>query len=84
MWKEKDYQAAGKWLNSSLESPEKSAVASAYAAKVYPYDPVGAMKWVETLPQGPDRSKALEAIYQGMPKGSEAANAFAIEFGLKK
>jgi hypothetical protein len=81
-WTEKDYLAVGQWLNSSPDSPEKAAVASAYAAKTYPYDPVNAMKWVQTLPQGPDRTKALQSIYQGMPKDSDAANAFARENGL--
>lgn len=83
-WTEKDYLAAGKWLNSALNGPEKSAVASAYAAKVYPYDPEGAMQWIQTLPEGPDRSKAVETIYQNMPKDSDEANAFASEFGLGK
>ena len=83
-WTEKDYLAVGQWLTSSPNSPEKSAVASAYAAKTYPYDPAGAMKWVQTLPQGPDRNKALETIYQNMPKDSDAANAFASEHGLAK
>ena len=83
-WAEKDYQAAGTWLNSAPDSPEKSAAASAYAAKAYPYDPEDAMQWIQTLPQGPDRTKALETIYQGMPKDSDAAKAFASEFGLRK
>jgi hypothetical protein len=83
-WTEKDYLAVGQWLTSSPNSPEKSAVASAYAAKTYPYDPAGAMKWVQTLPQGPDRNKALVTIYQNMPKDSDAANAFASEHGLAK
>jgi hypothetical protein len=61
-WTEKDYLAVGKWLNSAPDSPEKSAVVSAYAAKAYPYDPEGAMQWIDSLPQGPDRSKALGAI----------------------
>jgi hypothetical protein len=43
-WTEKDYLAAGKWLISAPDSPEKSAVASAYAAKTYPYDPEASMK----------------------------------------
>jgi hypothetical protein len=81
-WTEKDYLAVGQWLNSSPDSPEKAAVASAYAAKTYPYDPVNAMKWVDTLPQGPERTKALQAIYQGMSKDSDAAKAFASEQGL--
>jgi hypothetical protein len=83
-WTEKDYLAVGKWLNSSPDSPEKSAVASAYAAKTYPYDPEGAMKWIETLPQGPDRNEALETIYQNMPGESDAAKAFASEYGLRR
>jgi hypothetical protein len=81
-WTEKDYLAVGKWLNSSPDSPEKSAVASAYATMTYPYDPENAMKWIETLPQGAERTKALEAIYQGMPKESDAAKDFARENGL--
>ena len=83
-WTEKDYLAAGKWLNSAPAGPEKSAVASAYAAKVYPYDPEGAMQWIQTLPEGSDRSKALKTIYENMPEDSDAAKAFASEYGLGK
>ncbi len=83
-WTEKDYLAAGKWLNSAPAGPEKSAVASAYAAKVYPYDPEGAMQWIRMLPEGPDRSKALKTIYENMPEDSDAAKAFASEYGLGK
>ena len=83
-WTEKDYLAAGKWLNSAPAGPEKSAVASAYAAKVYPYDPEGAMQWIQTLPEGPDRSKALKTIYENIPEDSDAAKAFASEYGLGK
>ena len=61
-WTEKDYLAVGKWLNSAPDSPEKSAVVSGYATKAYPYDPEGAMKWIDSLPPGPDRTKALETI----------------------
>ena len=90
VWTEKDYLAVGKWLNRAADSPEKSAVASAYAARTYPYDPEGAMQWIETLPQGPDRSKALQSIYQGMQKNGnyeydrEIVEAFAREHGLKE
>ena len=83
-WTEKDSQAAGTWLNSAPDNPEKTAVASAYAAKAYPYDPENAMKWIQTLPHGPDRTKALETIYQGMPKDSAEAKAFASENGLRR
>jgi hypothetical protein len=89
-WTEEDYQAAGQWLNSSSESPERTAVAGAYAAKAYPYDPEGAIKWIQTLPQGPDRTKALETIYEAMKNSesyeyeSEVVEAFAREHGLKE
>lgn len=83
-WTEKDYQAVGQWLNNTPGSPEKTAVASAYAAKTYPYDPETATKWIQTIPQGPDRIKALETIYQGLPKDSDEAEIFASEFGLGK
>lgn len=81
-WTEKDYLAVGQWLNSSPDSPEKSAVASAYAAKTYPYDPEVAMQWIQTLPRGPERTKALQTIYQGIPKDNDAAKVFAREHGL--
>ena len=46
------------------------------------------MKWIRTLPQGPDRTKALQTIYQGLQKyenheyDGEAVDAFAREHGL--
>lgn len=87
-WTEKDYVAAGKWLNSAPDSPGKSAVASAYAAKVHPYDPEVAMRWIQTLPQGSDRTKALQTIYQGMRKyenyDRSVAEAFAREHGIQE
>jgi len=81
-WAEKDYKAVGEWLNSKPDSPEKAAVVSAYAAVAYPYDPETATLWLQTLPQGPDRAKALETIYQSMPVNSVEAEAFASEFSL--
>lgn len=81
-WTEKDYLAVGQWLSSTPDSPEKFAAVSAYAAKAYPYDPEGAMQWIQTLPQGPDRTRALEAINQDMPQDSEAAQAIANDDGL--
>jgi hypothetical protein len=87
-WAERDYLAAGKWLNSAPDSPEKSAVAGAYAAKVYPYNPEAAMQWIQTLPPGPDRTKALQTIYQGLRKNGNydraVVRAFAREHGFKE
>jgi hypothetical protein len=42
------------------------------------------MKWIQTLPQGSDRTKALQTIYQDIPKDIAAARAFAGENGLRK
>jgi hypothetical protein len=67
-------------LASRITESDYQAVAS--AGKTYPYDPENAMKWVQTIPQGPDRTKALQTIYQNMPKDSDAAKAFARENGL--
>ncbi len=83
-WTEKDYQAVGDWLISSPNSPEKTAVAGAYAAKTYPYDPEIATQWLQTLPQGADRTKALLTIYQCIPRDSDEAKEFASEYGLGK
>jgi hypothetical protein len=87
-WTERDYQAAGKWLASAPESPGKSAAVGAFAAKVHPFEPGIAMQWLETLPHGPDRNKALEAIHRGMQENKdyekEAVDAFAREHGFSK
>jgi hypothetical protein len=87
-WTEKDYQAAGKWLASAPDSPGKSAAVGAFAAKVHPYEPEIAMQWLETLPRGSDRSKALEAIHRGMQENKnyekEAVEGFAREHGISK
>ena len=83
-WTEKDYKAVGQWLNNSPSSPEKTAVAGAYAAKTYAYDPENAMQWIQTIPQGADRTKELETIYQNMPKDSDEAQAFSSQYGLER
>ena len=62
------------------------AAIGAFAAKVHPYEPGIAMQWLETLPQGSDRSKTLEAIHRGMQENKNyekaAVEAFAREHGL--
>jgi hypothetical protein len=87
-WTERDYQAVGKWLASAPDSPGKSAAVGAFAAKVHPFEPEIAMQWLKTLPQGPDRSKALEAIHRGMQENQSyekaAVEAFAREHGFSK
>jgi hypothetical protein len=87
-WTEKDYQASGKWLAGAPDSPGKSAAVGAFAAKVHPFEPEIAMQWLETLPPGSDRNKALEAIHRGMQENQnyekEAVEAFSREHGFSK
>ncbi len=75
-------------LASAPDSPGKSPAVGAFAAKVHPYEPVFAMQWLETLPQGSDRNKALEAIHRGMQENKnyekEAVDAFVREPGFSK
>ena len=88
-WTAKDYHAVGKWLSSAPDSPEKTAVAEPTPPRLS-LRSRGAMKSIPTLPQGPDRTKALQTIYQGMKKNAnfdydrEVVEAFAREHGLKE
>lgn len=86
-----DPQGALEWIRTNKEAhPDlvTDDLMGFFIAKVHPYEPETAMKWLETLPQGSDRSKALEAIYRGMQEnqnyGKEAVEAFAREHGLSK
>ena len=46
--------------------------------------PENAMQWLQTLPQDPDRTKALQTIHKNMPEGSPEAQTFASQYGLGK
>lgn len=87
-WTEKDFPAAGAWLNSTPDSPVKQTVVCAYAERVFPYDRDTALQWVETVPAGAEREKSVARIYDIWPKESDsdkaAAKAFADRYGLKK
>jgi hypothetical protein len=83
-WTASDYRAAGNWLNSAADSPVRSAAVATYATTVYPFNPESAMQWLQTLQPGADRTKALEIIYQGIPRDSDEAKAFASEHGLNR
>ncbi|MCB1134254.1 MAG: hypothetical protein KDN05_24265, partial [Verrucomicrobiae bacterium] len=87
-WTEKDYQAAGKWLAGAADSPAKQSAVSAYAEKVFPYEPDIAVQWAETLPPGKDRNTTFKKLLESMPKESDdekaAAAAFAEEHGIEK
>ena len=83
-WTERDYEAAGKWLDSAPEGPVKNAAISGYALTVFKHDPETAMQWIMTLPPGNDRDHTLKTIHLNWPKGdSEGAASFAKEHGIK-
>lgn len=83
-WTRKDYQAAGKWLNTAAEGPTKNAAVSAYAETVSEYEPATAAQWAMTLPPGQDRDLTLWKIYQNWPKDDTAAKeAFKQKHGIK-
>jgi len=87
-WTEKDFPAAGAWLNSTPDSQAKQTVACAYAETVFPYDRETSLRWVETVPPGAERDKSVARIYDIWPKENDsdqaAANAFAERYGLQK
>ncbi|MES2922972.1 MAG: hypothetical protein V4819_15560 [Verrucomicrobiota bacterium] len=83
-WTREDYQAAGKWLAATPDSPVKNVSVRAYADTVSRYDPVTAAQWAMTLPPGKERDDSLKNIHENWPKDDEAAKeAFANEHGIK-
>ena len=87
-WTRDDYRAAGNWLATSPDSPQKQAAIRAYAETVFPYDPDVAVQWANTLPAGETRDRTFKEIHQSMPKETDAekaaAEAFAAEHGIRK
>ncbi|MES2921853.1 MAG: hypothetical protein V4819_09910 [Verrucomicrobiota bacterium] len=83
-WTQQDYQASGKWLAATPESPAKHTAVLAYAAAIAEYEPQVAGQWAMTLPPGPVRDETLKVIYQNWP-GSDpvGAAAFAREHGME-
>lgn len=86
-----DPQGALEWIRANKEAhPDlvTDDLMGFFIAKVHPFEPETAMQWLETLPQGSDRSKALEAIYRGMQESQNyekaAVEAFAREHGFSK
>ncbi len=83
-WVENDYQAAGKWLAATPDSPAKNISVRSYAETVARYEPETAAQWAMTLPPGADRDTTLKKIHDNWPKENEdAKEAFAIEHGIK-
>ena len=66
-WTEADYQAAGKWLATTAESPAKQVAVQAYVEVIANYEPQVAIQWAMTLPEGAKRDASLSAIHGNWP-----------------
>lgn len=76
-WTQKDYKAAGEWLNQAKSGPIKDAATRSYIETVALYDSEVAVQWAETL-SAPQKDDAMKRILDKL-KGSDevAARAFA-------
>lgn len=61
-WTQRDFKAAGEWVNGTAEGPAKIAAVKAFARTVAPYEPESALQWANTLPAGKERDELLETI----------------------
>ena len=83
-WTENDYQAAGKWLAATPDSPSKNISIRYYAETVAKHEPESAAQWAMTLPPGQDRDETLKNIYQKWPGNDDAAKqAFRKSHGIQ-
>jgi hypothetical protein len=80
LWTQRDYKAAGEWLNRTAEGPVKQTAVTAYAEMVASQDPEVAAQWAVTLPAGKDRERVLKRVRDEWKKKDEAA---AAEFARK-
>jgi hypothetical protein len=84
-WTTEDYQAAGKWLATTPESPAKNTAVSSYAQTIANYEPQTAAQWALTLPPGENRDNTLKRIYSYWPKDDPGgAAAFAKKHSIGK
>ncbi|WP_367870780.1 hypothetical protein [Luteolibacter sp. Populi] len=82
-WAQKDYKAAGQWIDDAKDGPVKNAAVRSYAGTVAPYDPGSAAEWALTLPEGKERTELMGNIHtQWKQKDAEAAAKFARDNGL--
>ena len=85
LWAQRDYKAAGEWLNQTAEGPVKRTAVAAYAEMVVSQDPETAAQWAVTLPAGKDRDRSLKTVHQEWKKKDEAAAAeFARKNGVEE
>ena len=74
-WTQKDYRAAGEWLNGTEEGPLRDTAVLTYATAVTPYDPAGAADWAEGLPDSADRTTLMNSIHAQWAQTDPAAAA---------
>jgi hypothetical protein len=73
IWTNRDYKAAGEWLNQTAEGPVKQTVVAAYAEAVAPQDPEVAAQWAVTMPTGKERERVIKRVRDEWKKKDEAA-----------
>lgn len=84
-WAQLDYHAAGEWLEKAPEGPAKVAAAEGYAAVLAPYYPEKAARWVETLPDGQERTAIMhQVVAKWRTTDAAAADAFAEKHGIQR
>lgn len=83
-WTQENFVAAGEWLQTQEDGPNKNIAVKTYAEILAPHEPAAAADWAITLPEGDERNRLLRSIHSSMKaKDLEAASAFAEEHQLK-
>ena len=86
-WTNDDYQAVGKWLDTTPAGYAKNIAVSEYAGMLARYEPATAAQWAMTLPPGAERDATLVKIHDSWPTktpaAAAAAEAFAKQHGIK-
>lgn len=63
-WARQDAAAAGEFLRTLTDSPERDAAVEGYATRVSREDPAGAMAWAETITNAESRQQAVIEVAQ--------------------
>ena len=58
-WARQDAAAAGEYLSTLSDSPERDAAVEGYATRVSREDPVAAMEWADTISDSSTREEAV-------------------------
>jgi len=86
-WTTDDYQAVGKWLDTTPAGSVRDIAVSEYIKTLARYEPASAAQWAMTLPPGAERDATLVLIHDNWPTktpaAADAAAAFAKQHGLE-